>query len=167
LDHIAAIECEVGEGTVHRLWHPPHIKQAPPTAYAAKFSGPYCVAAGLLYQDAGLAAFTDEAVNHPKALQLASKVSYIVDPHNPYPANYTGHVRLRMQDGQVHEARVPCLRGGAQAPMSTAEIVVKCAANMAFSGRSPAGAQQLADFAQGLMAGAGDVQVSSLRRVGV
>jgi 2-methylcitrate dehydratase PrpD len=167
LDKIASIECEVGEGTVHRLWHPPHIKQAPPTAYAAKFSGPYCVAAGLLYQDAGLAAFTDEAVNNPMALAIAAKVSYVVDPNNPYPANYTGHVRICMQDGQVHEARVPCLRGGAQAPMTTDEIVAKCAANMAFSGRSRNGAQQLADFAHALMAGAPDVQVASLRRVGV
>lgn len=167
LDEIAEIECEVGEGTVHRLWHPSHIKQAPPTAYAAKFSGPYCVAAGLLYQDAGLAAFTHEAVNNPEALGIAAKVRHIVDPDNPYPANYTGHVRIRMHDGRVHEARVPCLRGGAQAPMSTAEIVAKCAANLAFSGRAREGAQQLADFAQGLMAGAAEVQVSALRRIGV
>lgn len=167
LDAIELIECEVGEGTVHRLWHPPHIKQAPPTAYAAKFSGPYCVAAGLIYKDAGLAEFTDATVANADVLKTAAKVSYIVDPNNPYPANYTGHVRIRMKDGQVHEARRPCLRGGAQAPMSTSEIISKCAANMVFSGRDRAGSEQLARFAELLMAGAPEVAVSSLRRIGV
>lgn len=164
MDQIDAIECEVGEGTVHRLWAPAHIKQAPPTAYAAKFSGPYCVAAGLLYRDAGLAAFTQAAVSDQRALAIAAKVRHIVDPHNPYPANYTGHVRLQMRDGTVHEVRRPCLRGGAQAPMTTSEIVAKCAANLAFSGRDRAGATQLFDFAQKLMSGSSTLQVSSLRR---
>src|SRR3546814_7045258 len=59
---IKAIVCEVGEGTVHRLWEPLADKQRPPTAYAAKFSSPYCVAAGLIHGDAGLAQFTEGAV---------------------------------------------------------------------------------------------------------
>lgn len=165
LDQIKAIECEVGEGTVHRLWDPPHIKQNPPTAYAAKFSGPYCVAAGLLYKDAGLSEFTDATVQNPKVLALAQKVSHIVDPQNPYPANYTGHVRLLMQDGRVLEAKRPCLRGGAQAPMTTDEIVSKCAANLGFSGRKREGAQVLKTFAQDLMAGR-PVKIDSLRSLG-
>jgi hypothetical protein len=27
--------CEVGEGTVHRLWEPLHVKEAVPNGYAA------------------------------------------------------------------------------------------------------------------------------------
>src|SRR3546814_2903211 len=53
-EDVKAIVCEVGEGTVHRLWEPLAVKQRPPTAYAAKFSSPYCVAAGLIHGDAGL-----------------------------------------------------------------------------------------------------------------
>jgi 2-methylcitrate dehydratase PrpD len=166
LDNIQSIECEVGEGTVHRLWDPPHIKQNPPTAYAAKFSGPYCVAAGLLYKDAGLSEFTDSSVQNPKALALAQKVTHIIDPNNPYPANYTGHVRLTMKNGEVHEAKSPCLRGGAQAPMSTSEIVAKCEANLHFAGRHKAGAQVLAQFARDLMSGANTARVEVLRTLG-
>lgn len=165
LSQIKAIECEVGEGTVHRLWDPPHIKQNPPTAYAAKFSGPYCVAAGLLYKDAGLSEFTDETVQNPKVLALARKVTHIVDPNNPYPANYTGHVRLIMENGNTLEAQRPCLRGGAQAPMTTDEIVAKCAANLGFSGRKKEAAQTLANFAKGLMSGQ-PVHVEMLRTLG-
>ena len=43
VDSIVEVVCEVGEGTVHRLWEPLAGKQAPPNAYAGKFSTPYCV----------------------------------------------------------------------------------------------------------------------------
>ena len=39
-DDIKEIVCEVGEGTVHRLWEPLAAKQRPPNGYAAKFSTP-------------------------------------------------------------------------------------------------------------------------------
>ncbi|MEL6963980.1 MAG: MmgE/PrpD family protein, partial [Pseudomonadota bacterium] len=79
---IDKITCEVGEGTVHRLWEPLALKQRPPTAYAAKFSCPYAIAAGLLYGDAGLAQFTDRAVEDSRVRALAAKITYVVDPGN-------------------------------------------------------------------------------------
>jgi len=45
---IVAIECDTAEGYVHRLWEPLEAKRHPATAYAAKFSIPYCVAYALL-----------------------------------------------------------------------------------------------------------------------
>src|SRR5262249_51228403 len=42
---IKELVCEVGEGTVHRLWEPLANKQRPPNGYAGKFSTPYCIAA--------------------------------------------------------------------------------------------------------------------------
>ena len=44
---VREIVCETAEGIVHRLWEPLAAKQRPPTAYAAKFSVPFCVAYGL------------------------------------------------------------------------------------------------------------------------
>ena len=154
-DQITAITCEVGEGTVHRLWAPLALKQNPPTAYAAKFSGPYCVAAGLVFGDAGLAEFTDTALANPALRALCPKIDFVVDPDNPYPSNYTGHVKATLTDGQVVEARAACLRGGAQEPLSRDDILAKCAANLTFAGRNGAGAQRLAEFADALMAGHG------------
>jgi 2-methylcitrate dehydratase PrpD len=164
-DDVAEIVCEVGEGTVHRLWAPLELKRRPPTPYAAKFSGPYCVAAGLTFGDAGLAQFTEDAVRNPRALAVAAKVRFEVDPDNPYPANYTGHVRATLTDGRVVEMRAPCLRGGARAPLSRAELHAKCAANLAFAGRDPAGAGVIAAFADALFEGDGPFDARPLRRL--
>ena len=49
--------CEVGEGTVHRLWEPLAAKQKPPNGYAGKFSTPYCIAAGFVRGNVGLERF--------------------------------------------------------------------------------------------------------------
>lgn len=152
-EDVVSIECAVGEGIVHRLWAPLESKQAPPTPYAAKFSGPWCVAAGLVFGDAGLAEFTPEALQNPAARALAAKVTFVVDPDNPYPANYTGDVSATLASGEVAAAHAPCLRGGAKAPLSRAELVAKCAANLSFAGRDPAHADTLADWADRLMAG--------------
>src|SRR3954447_191517 len=43
---IKEMVCEVGEGTVHRLWEPLAAKQKPGNGYAGKFSTPYLLAAG-------------------------------------------------------------------------------------------------------------------------
>ncbi len=162
-EDVSSITCEVGEGTVHRLWAPLALKQTPPTPYAAKFSGPYCLAAGWVFGDAGLAQFTETSVRDLRVLALAGKVTFRIDPNNEYPANYTGHIAATLLDGSVVEARVPCLRGGAQAPLSRAELLAKCRANLAFAGRDTAGADLLARFADDLMAGRGTVDMGRLQ----
>ena len=135
-DAIDEILCEVAEGTVHRLWEPLVSKQAPPNPYAAKFSTPYCIAAGLILGDAGLAAFTGAVLADPRLRALARKIRYVVDPANPYPSAYTGHVRAKLKTGEVVEERQPHLRGGAEEPLSAAEIERKFHANAAFGGWS-------------------------------
>jgi 2-methylcitrate dehydratase PrpD len=159
---IEEITCEVGEGTVHRLWEPLSEKQRPTTSYSAKFSTPYCVAVGILYQDAGLAEFTEERVRDPQVLALAGKVNYVVDPDNEYPANYTGHVRARLKDGSVVEERQACMRGGAREPLTRAELEAKCAANLAFAGRPRERVAAIAEFADGVMGGAGAFDAAAL-----
>ena len=133
-DAINEIVCEVAEGTVHRLWEPLASKQAPPNPYAAKFSTPFCIAAGFVLGDAGLAAFTEATVADPRLRALAGRIRYIVDPKNPYPRAFTGHVRATLKTGEVAEERQPHLRGGAQEPLSAAEIERKFHANAAFGG---------------------------------
>ena len=86
-EEIVDIECETGEGLVHRLWEPLADKQKPPSGYAAKFSMPWCMAIGFFEHDAGLEQFADEKVSDPKVLNLASKIRYVIDPDNEYPRN--------------------------------------------------------------------------------
>ena len=135
-DAIESLTCEVAEGTVHRLWEPLAAKHAPPNAYAAKFSTPFCIAAGFILGDAGLAAFTEETARDPRLRSLAAKVRYEIDPANPYPREFTGHIRAKLRSGEVVEERQPHLRGGAHEPLSRAAIEAKFFANAAFGGWS-------------------------------
>jgi 2-methylcitrate dehydratase PrpD len=137
-EEVAEVLCETAEGYVHRLWEPLAAKQRPPNDYAAKFSTPFNVAVAFVTGGAGFEAFSPRTVRHPRILALASKVRYRVDPANPYPARYTGHVRMTLKDGRVFEERQPHIRGGAQEPLSRAEIESKFRANAAYGGwRAP------------------------------
>ena len=135
---VVEMVCEVGEGTVHRLWAPLAAKQKPANGYAGKFSTPYCIAAGFVRGNVGLSDFSDDAVRDPAVLALAGKVRYRIDPDNPYPKNFTGHIRLTLRDGTVVEERQPYMRGGAQEPLTRADIEDKFRLNAKHGGWSDA-----------------------------
>src|SRR5215475_5424078 len=133
-DDVKELTCEVAEGTVHRLWEPLAAKQQPPNGYAAKFSTPFLIAAGFIRGSVGLDAFTEAAVRDKDVLALASKVHYAIDPDNPYPDNFTGHIRAVLHDGRIVEERQPHFRGGAQEPLTRADIEEKFASNARHGG---------------------------------
>jgi len=119
---------------VHRLWEPLASKQRPPNGYAAKFSTPFLLATGFVHGGVGLDAFTDEAVRDAEVLALSSKVHYVIDPENPYPNGFTGHIRALLNDGTVVEERQPHFRGGAQEPLTRADIEEKFVLNARHGG---------------------------------
>jgi 2-methylcitrate dehydratase PrpD len=133
-DDIKELVCEVAEGTVHRLWEPLAAKQRPPNGYAGKFSTPYCIAVGLLRGNVGLGDFTDAAVRDAHVMALAAKVKYRIDPNNPYPKNFTGHIRVVLVDGRVLEERQPHMRGGAHEPLTRGDIKEKFMLNARHGG---------------------------------
>ncbi|HTK13742.1 MAG TPA: MmgE/PrpD family protein [Xanthobacteraceae bacterium] len=135
-DDIKEMICEVGEGTVHRLWEPLALKQEPPNGYAAKFSTPFLLAAGFVRGNVGLDAFTEEVVHDPVILALSRKVRYVIDPDNPYPNAFTGHIKVVMNDGTEFEERQPHFRGGAQEPLTRADIEEKFRLNARHGGWS-------------------------------
>jgi 2-methylcitrate dehydratase PrpD len=140
-DDIKEMVCEVGEGTVHRLWEPLAAKQTPANGYAGKFSSPYCIAAGFVRGNVGLGDFSDAATSDPVVVALARKVRYQIDPNNPYPRNFTGHIRATLNDGRVIEERQPHMRGGAHEPLTRQDIEDKFALNAAHGGWSAARAK--------------------------
>jgi len=136
VDEVAAIECDTAEGIVHRLWEPLGAKQNPPNGYAAKFSIPYAIAVGMLRGDAGLGEFGESVVHDPAVRALASKVHYAIDPGNPYPRKFTGHLRVTLKDGQVREARQDHFRGGREEPLAAGALESKFVANCVCGGWS-------------------------------
>src|SRR3990172_5653725 len=124
-DDVAEVLCETAEGYVHRLWEPLASKHRPANDYAAKFSAPFNVAVAFVTGGAGLEAFSEQTVRDPRILALASRVRYVVDPGNPYPGAYTGHVKMTLKDGRVFEDPQPHIRGGVQEPLSRDDIEAK------------------------------------------
>ena len=160
-EDIAEIVCEVAEGTVHRLWEPLADKQRPANGYAAKFATPYLLATGFVHGGVGLGSFTESAIRDARVLALAAKVKFVIDPDNPYPNNYTGHLRATMNDGSIIEERQPYLRGGAQEPLTRQDVTDKFVLNAQHGGWSKA----QSDGALKLMAGLyrDKIDLSSLR----
>ncbi len=135
-DDVKELVCETAEGIVHRLWEPLADKQRPLNGYAAKFSIPYCIATGFIRDGVGLDAFTDEAVRDPRVVALAARVRYEIDPGNPYPNEFTGHIRAMLRDGTTVEERQPHFRGGVHEPLSRRDIEEKFALNAQYGGWS-------------------------------
>ena len=161
-EDVAEVLCETAEGYVHRLWEPLAAKQRPPNDYAAKFSIPFNVAVAFLTGGAGFDAFSERTVNDARILALAGKVRYVVDPHNPYPKAYTGHIRMTLKDGRVFEERQPHIRGGVHEPLSRQEIDEKFRANAAYGGWPAPLAQQFLEFAEN--ASYGPLDLAPFRR---
>jgi 2-methylcitrate dehydratase PrpD len=128
-DQIAEIHCRTAQGPVPRLWEPLAAKRRPPNGYAAKFSLPYLVAVILAKGRAGLADFTDEAVQDANVLDVAARVHYELDPTIDYPRQFVGHVRIMLTDGRVMEERQDHPRGGPDFPMTREELEAKFRAN--------------------------------------
>jgi 2-methylcitrate dehydratase PrpD len=160
-EDISEILCEVAEGTVHRLWEPLASKQRPPNGFAAKFATPYLLATGFVHGGVGLGAFTESAVHDKDVLALAAKVKFVIDPDNPYPNNYTGHIKATLKDGSVVEERQPYLRGGAQEPLTRQDVTDKFALNARHGGWDKA----RSDAALKLLAAlySGKIDLSTLR----
>ena len=155
---IADIVCDVGEGTVHRLWEPLAAKQTPANGYAGKFSQPYCIATALVRGNVGLGDFTDAAVKDERVLAVAGKVRYRIDPQNPYPKEFTGHIRVMLADDRVIEERQPHFRGGANEPLTRADIEEKFALNCRHGGWDEARAKQALAVAKSLYDGRIDLK---------
>ncbi len=147
---IGKIDCDVGEGTVHRLWRPREEKVRPTTPYSAKFSVPYCVAVAFHDRAAGPRQFDSERIRDESVLALAAKVSYTVDPADEYPDNYTGRMRVTLHDGAEHNAVQPHLRGGRRQPLSDRELAAKFFQNAANGGWSEARANDLRQYLETL-----------------
>ena len=132
LNEIKSIICKVGEGTVHRLWEPLSEKRNPTTPYSAKFSVPFCIASGLFFGKAGLSEFTEKQIKDHDILNLCSKISYEIDPENEYPKNYSGDIKITLNNSQVIQEIQPGLRGGRLFPLDKKEVEEKFLDNLKF-----------------------------------
>ena len=160
---IADIECSTSELILHRLWEPLGDKQAPANGYLAKFSVPYCLAAAFHDRAVGIDQFTDARVADPALRALAAKVRYVVDPDDDYPTNYSGHLRVRFNDGRVEEYAQPYFRGGVREPLGREEIAAKFRNNVRYGGWETSSGDELLEFCTGIADASGRLDLSQFR----
>ena len=90
----------------------------------------------------GLERFHRRRGAEPRSWRSPRKVRYRIDPDNPYPDNFTGHIRATLRDGSVIEERQPHMRGGAHEPLSRSDIEEKFLLNARHGGWDAARAQR-------------------------
>jgi 2-methylcitrate dehydratase PrpD len=161
-DNITSVLAHVAEGTVHRLWEPLDTKQRVPNGYVAKFSSPYCMAVALLDGKVGFAQFDESRAHAPDLIAMAKKITYVVDPENPYPNRYTGKITVTLKDGTIIEKYRPNFRGGAHLPLSEEELTQKYRDNCAYGGWSEDRTRKVEDAVNTIAAG-GAVDFSAAR----
>ncbi len=74
---------------------------------------------GLVRGKAGLAEFTDEAVNEPLMRQVRERVEAVADPAM---SEDSVHVEVAMQDGKTHSLLLEHSLGNLQRPLSDAQL---------------------------------------------
>jgi len=124
LEDIEEVRCRVNPFRYRSNFEPADVKYRPPTAYAARFSMPYLVAARLLRERVGLREFSPAALSDPTVLALAQKVTREYE-EAPVSLYGLGHVTIRTRDGQTHAHRIESLRGTPENPASAEDIQAK------------------------------------------
>lgn len=123
---IDKVEIMIGEETERRWFQP--MKYAPPTTYAARFSGPYVVAAALAEGKLGMSEFTEEKIRDRAILGLSQKVR-TVRVEELYPLKRPGWLRILTKSGKVYELNEPIEPGSPQRPLTPEQIEEKFFAN--------------------------------------
>lgn len=126
----AAIVCGVG-------------RDAPGSAYAAKFSLPWSVAAMLV--DGEVTARTYQRLDRPEVVALAARVGHETVHFGGVAADQPGWIRAELRDGKAITTEIPRSRGGPDDRELDATVRAKALGNLA--GRHP---ERVADLALAL-----------------
>lgn len=124
-EEIREVVLRVPEAAVSIVLEPADAKARPRTAYEAKFSLPYGVAAMLVHGRVDLDSYGDAAIADEAVLSLARKVRYQVVPFETFPKALPGGARIVLRDGRVLEAELPHQRGAPENPLGADEVTAK------------------------------------------
>lgn len=126
IDHV---EVDVPTDSVPIVCEPAARKHAPTTAYEAKFSLPWCVAARLVDGELTLRSFSGDALARGVVRDLARRVTYKPFQPDGAAADAPGRVRVHLLDGRVLDGFVPRSHGGPDQPLDDGALVDKFVAN--------------------------------------
>lgn len=133
-DQVRSATLGVAASIVRTIGEPLEVKRAPATGYAAQFSGPYAVAAGLFGGGGlgvGLEDYTDELARDPARRALMAKVTVVADPRctKVFPHQFPAVLTVATIDGRELVEEVMTNRGGPDRPLSYDELATKFRSN--------------------------------------
>lgn len=128
-DDIAEIVAYSDETGVSLVLDPLEDKLRPRTAYDAKFSLPYCLAALLVHGRLGVESFTDEAIADEAVLAVTPRIRYELRRYAASPDAFPGGVRVVTRGGRTFERELRYQRGGLENPMTEDDVRAKYRAN--------------------------------------
>jgi len=121
---IAEVHCYVPAEEAPLICEPWDAKLRPVSAYQAKWSLPYCLAALLVDGRLDIATF-DRPAPDDNLLPVARRIRVTAERGTGFPARYSGRVEVTTQDGACHTAAVDDVRGSPARPMSESELRAK------------------------------------------
>lgn len=129
LDNLASVdvlEAVVPSAAIPLVLDPRESRIQPQTPYAAKFSLQYSVAAMILRGQIDLSTYTEEALGDRNVLQLASRVTWRIEPSLDAGSQlYAGGLTVRFLDGREETVILDEPLGTPGNPMSEAAIIQK------------------------------------------
>src|SRR5262245_39986854 len=133
-DEIASAQLAVATPMLHTIGEPLDRKQAPQTAYEAKFSGPYTVASALIGGSGlglGIDDFTEALIHDSSRRELMQRISVTSDPRcdSIFPQQAPAILSLTTKDGRRMVEEVLINRGSPERPLSDDELAVKFSEN--------------------------------------
>ena len=128
------------------------MRHDPKTGLEAKFSMEYCMAALLVYGQAGLGEFTDAAVKKPEAQAMIKRIHFYTDPEAE-AAGYdkmTTIIKIHLKDGRLLNGRADFGKGSPADPMSYEEVAEKFRLCADFAQWPAAKSKQIVEFVSSL-----------------
>src|SRR5215468_2941679 len=131
---VASAQLAVATPMLHTIGEPLDRKQAPQTAYEAKFSGPYTVASTLIGGGGlglGVDDFSNELIGDPARRALMRRISVTSDPRcdSIFPQQATAILSVTTKEDRRIVEEVLINRGGPERPLSDDELAVKFSEN--------------------------------------
>jgi 2-methylcitrate dehydratase PrpD len=127
-ENIESVHCQLAEPGLTLVTEPKDRKIQPTDPHEARFSLPYVVSHALLHGDVDLNTFRPDALAEPAVRELATKVTFAVDPDSDYPLHCPAVLQITV-GGKTYREHVPHHPGCPEAPLSESDVLDKFARN--------------------------------------